>query len=109
LADWPFDPGLLLSLDALLQDKHVSRAALRVGVTQPAMSRVLARLRAQLGDPILVRSGRSMTLSPRAEAMAVESATRRLPALSKTSPLGKFMFGSVAQGSVTLPPPGGSL
>lgn len=68
--DWPLEPSLLFSLDALLQERHVSRAAARVGLTQPAMSRVLGRLREQLRDPLLVRTGRGMTLSPRAEAMA---------------------------------------
>jgi DNA-binding transcriptional LysR family regulator len=64
------DSSLLLPLDALLQERHVSRAAARVGLTQSAMSRVLARLRDALGDPLLVRSGRSMVLSPRAERLA---------------------------------------
>ena len=68
--DTPLEPSLLFSLDALLQEKSVSRAAARVGLTQSAMSRVLGRLRAQLRDPLLVRAGRSMALSPRAEAMA---------------------------------------
>ena len=68
--DPSLDPSLLFSLDALLQERNVSRAARRVGLTQSAMSRVLGRLRAQLRDPLLVRAGRSMTLSPRAEAMA---------------------------------------
>jgi DNA-binding transcriptional LysR family regulator len=64
------DASLLMPLDALLQERHVSRAAARVGLTQSAMSRVLARLRDALGDPLLVRSGRSMALSPRAERLA---------------------------------------
>lgn len=68
--DLPIEPHLLLSLDALLQERHVSRAAARVGLTQSAMSRVLNNLREQLKDPLLVRSGRAMRLSARAEAMA---------------------------------------
>jgi DNA-binding transcriptional LysR family regulator len=68
--DPPIEPGLLFSLDALLQERSVSRAAARMGLTQSAMSRVLGRLREQLRDPLLVRAGRSMALSPRAEAMA---------------------------------------
>jgi DNA-binding transcriptional LysR family regulator len=63
------ESSLLVPLEALLQERHVSRAAARVGLTQSAMSRVLARLREALGDPLLVRSGRSMTLSPRAERL----------------------------------------
>lgn len=47
----------------------MTRAARRVGRSTPAMSRILGRLRAQFGDPLLVRAGRSMVLTPRAEAM----------------------------------------
>lgn len=68
--DQQLDPSLLRALDALLQERHVSRAAARLGLTQSAMSHTLARLREGLGDPILVRSGRAMTLSPRAERLA---------------------------------------
>jgi DNA-binding transcriptional LysR family regulator len=60
------DLGILVSLDALLQEGNVTRAARRVGLSTPAMSHALARIRARLGDPILVRSGRGMLLTPRA-------------------------------------------
>jgi DNA-binding transcriptional LysR family regulator len=63
------DFGLLLSLDALLQEGSVTGAARRVGLSTPAMSHALARIRERLGDPILVRSGRGMLLTPRAEAL----------------------------------------
>ncbi len=59
----------LVALDALLTECNVTRAARRVGITQPAMSQTLARLRELFDDPILVRSGRGMKRSPRAEAM----------------------------------------
>ena len=59
----------LVALDALLSERNVTRAARRVGITQPAMSQSLARLRELFGDPLLVRKGRSMVLTPRAEAM----------------------------------------
>ena len=61
---------MVLVLEALLRERNVSRAAAAVGLTQSGMSRALGRLRDQLGDPLLVRSGRSMTLTPRAEAIA---------------------------------------
>lgn len=48
----------------------MSRAAERLGVSQPAMSRTLARLRDQLGDPLLVRGRGGMVLTPRAEQLA---------------------------------------
>ena len=59
---WPhlsgLDLNLLAALHALLDECHVTRAALRVGLSQSAMSRVLARLRADFGDELLVRRGR---------------------------------------------------
>lgn len=63
------DLNLLLALDALLTERNVTRAAARLGRTQPATSHALARLREALGDPILVREGRGMTPTPRALAM----------------------------------------
>jgi DNA-binding transcriptional LysR family regulator len=65
----PSDLGLLATLDALLQEVSVTRAARRVGLSTPAMSHALARIRERLGDPLLVRSGRGMLLTPRAEAL----------------------------------------
>lgn len=59
----------LVALDALLSERNVTRAAKRIGITQPAMSQSLARLRELFDDPLLVRKGRTMVLTPRAEAM----------------------------------------
>jgi len=65
------DLNLLRALDALLGERHVTRAATRLGMTQSAASHALARLRAALGDPLLVRGGRgAMVPTPRAEALA---------------------------------------
>lgn len=61
--------NLLVALDALLQEGSVTRAAERLGLSAPAMSHALARLREQLGDPLLVRAGRSMVPTPRAEVL----------------------------------------
>ena len=66
------DMGLLVALDALLQEGSVTRAARRVGLSTPAMSHALARIRERLGDPILVRSGRGMLLTPRALALKAQ-------------------------------------
>ncbi len=63
--------NLLVALDALLSERNVTRAARRVGITQPAMSQTLGRLRELFADPLLVRRGRAMVLTPRAEAMLV--------------------------------------
>lgn len=63
------DFNLLVTLDALLQTGSVTIAARRVGLSTPAMSHALARIRDRLGDPMLVRSGRGMLLTPRAEKL----------------------------------------
>ena len=65
-----FDLNLLLSLDALLTELHVSRAADALSITQSGMSRNLSRLRQLLEDDLLVRSGNRMILTPRAEQLA---------------------------------------
>lgn len=64
-----FNLNLLVALDALLDERSVSGAAKRTRVTPSAMSHSLAELRALLDDPLLVRSGRAMVLTPRAEAL----------------------------------------
>ncbi|MFW2386860.1 MAG: LysR family transcriptional regulator [Polyangiales bacterium] len=61
--------NLLVALDALLSERNVTKAARRVGITQPAMSQTLGRLRELFADPLLIRKGRGMVLTPRAEAM----------------------------------------
>lgn len=63
------DLNLLVVLDALLDERSVTRAGVRLGLSQPATSHALARLRDMLDDPVLVRSGRSMIPTPKAEAM----------------------------------------
>jgi DNA-binding transcriptional LysR family regulator len=63
------DFNLLIALEALLVEGSVAGAARRLGLTESAMSRTLSRLRAATGDPILVRAGRDMVPTPRAEAL----------------------------------------
>ena len=65
-----FDLNLLRVLDALLRECNVSRAAERLSLSQPAVSNALNRLRVLLDDPLLVRVGRSMQPTPRAQALA---------------------------------------
>lgn len=78
------DLGVLLTLDAFLQEGSVTLAARRLGLSTAAASHALARLRERLGDPLLVRAGRSMALTPHAETLRplvrnlVEDATRVL-------------------------------
>jgi DNA-binding transcriptional LysR family regulator len=61
------DLNLLPPLAALLEERQVTRAAERSGLSQPAMSRALARLRRLLDDQLLVRDGSGYVLTPRAE------------------------------------------
>jgi DNA-binding transcriptional LysR family regulator len=63
------DLNLLVALDALLRETNVSRAAMRIGLSQPAASHALQRLRDLIGDPLLVRNGARMELTPRAQAL----------------------------------------
>ena len=60
------DLNLLPPLLALLEERSVTRAAARVGLSQPAMSHALARIRRLVDDDLLVRQGRSMVLTPHA-------------------------------------------
>lgn len=70
------DLNLVRALDALLAERHVTRAAARLSLTQSAASRALARLREELGDPILVR-GPSGALLPTARAEQLAPVVRR--------------------------------
>lgn len=65
----PLDMNLLVTLDALLSEGSVVGAAQRLNLSAPAMSRQLARIRHLLGDPVLVRAGRGLVPTPRAEAL----------------------------------------
>lgn len=58
--------NLLVPLLALLEERSVTRAAERVGLSQPAMSHALTRMRRLLGDDLVVRQGSGVTLTPRA-------------------------------------------
>ena len=60
------DFNLLVTLDVLLAEGNVTRAAKRLRLSPSAMSRALARLRETMGDPLLVRAGRGLVPTPRA-------------------------------------------
>jgi DNA-binding transcriptional LysR family regulator len=64
------DLNLLVTLDVLLAEGSVARAARRLRLSPSAMSRTLARLRAATGDPLLVRAGRGLVPTPRALELA---------------------------------------
>ncbi|MEJ3658019.1 LysR family transcriptional regulator [Actinomycetes bacterium KLBMP 9759] len=61
--------NLLVHLDALLQEQSVTGAAARLHTSPAAMSRALARIRRIVGDPVLVRAGQRMVMTPRALAL----------------------------------------
>lgn len=63
------DLNLLPPLQALLLRKNVTHAAFDVGMSQPAMSRALARLRYLLDDPLLIRGAKGLMRTPRGEAL----------------------------------------
>jgi len=65
------DLNLLKALDALLDHRNVTRAAARLGVTQPAMSGMLTRLRDTFDDPLFVRAQRGIEPTERALALAI--------------------------------------
>ena len=77
------DLNLLVILDALLSEQHVTRAAERLHLSQPAVSHALARLRDLLGDPLLVRQGGSLVPTAR----ALELATPLAEALAQVQAL----------------------
>lgn len=64
------DLNLLPLFDAILTTESVSKAAIVVGLSKPAASHALSRIREQVGDPILVRAGQHWVLTQRAMALA---------------------------------------
>ncbi len=64
------DLNLLNAFDALVAERNVSRAAARIGVSQPAMSNALSRLRALFGDELFIRAPQEMRPTPRALELA---------------------------------------
>ncbi len=63
------DLNLLVVLEVLLSERNVTRAARRLNMSQPATSTALARLRKQFDDPLLVKSGRTLRPTVRAQAI----------------------------------------
>lgn len=82
------DLNLLLALDALLTLRSVSGAARKLHVTQPTMSGSLARLREHYNDPLLIRVGMGMELTPLAEILIhpVQDALERIEAVATIRP-----------------------
>lgn len=99
-------------LRALLQERNLSRAAESVGLTQPAVSNVLTRLREVLNDPLLVREGRGMALTLRAQQLIepVEKVCTALEDLLETERFNpakterRFIIASADYAVVTIAP-----
>ena len=81
------DFNLLVALDALLCEASVAGAARRLGLSASAMSRTLSRLRAATNDPLLVRAGRKMVLTPHAQAIRERANSAALEARQVLSPV----------------------
>ncbi|WP_433927769.1 LysR family transcriptional regulator [Sorangium cellulosum] len=64
------DLNLLTMLDAVITERNVTRAAEHLGMTQPAVSSALTRLRLLFDDDLFVRSGKEMAPTPRALSLA---------------------------------------
>ena len=79
------DLNLLVVLDALLDEAHVSRAAERVGLSQPAASSALERCRHLFGDPLLLRGRGRMRLTAKAQALRQPARFRQMALMSSRS------------------------
>lgn len=84
------DLNLLIALDALLEERSVSRAAQRVFLSQPAMSNALGRLREHYGDELVVSVGRRMVLTERGESLQREVRDLMLRIQQVAQPGSKF-------------------
>jgi DNA-binding transcriptional LysR family regulator len=69
--DAPFDMNLLMAFHAILEHRNVTKAAESLGLSQPAMSSALRRLRERFDDPLFVRSGLEMKPTARATELGV--------------------------------------
>jgi DNA-binding transcriptional LysR family regulator len=108
------DLNLFVAFDALVAEGNVTRAAERVGLTQPAMSHALARLRKLIGDPLFVRTSVGMSPTPRALELVVpvrralgeiDRALREPPAFDPASAERSFTLAAVDFGSLVVLPP----
>jgi DNA-binding transcriptional LysR family regulator len=82
------DLNLLVAFEALMEERNVTRAARRVGLSQPAMSNALARLRRTFDDPLLVRTPSGMSPTPAAQVLieAVRTSLSHLRAALEEKP-----------------------
>ena len=84
------DLNLLVYLDVLLREQNVTRAAEELGISQPAMSNSLRRLRDLFDDPVLVRTSEGMT--PTERALELKPLVRDVLAAAELAVLPKTVF-----------------
>lgn len=108
------DLNLFVAFDALVTEGNVTRAAERVGLTQPAMSHALARLRKLVDDPLFVRTSQGMSPTPRALELAptirralgeIDSALNERDSFEPRAAHRLFTLASVDFGSLVVLPP----
>ena len=108
------DLNLLRVFDAVLHDRTVTAAAARLGLTQPAVSNALGRLRQLLGDPLFVRTASGMEATPFARGVAdpvrqalalIETALARGPGFEPATATRAFRFYMSDLGQVEFLPP----
>src|SRR5712671_6704178 len=107
------DLNLLLALHALLEERHVTRAAKRCFLSQSAMSRALERLREMFGDLLLIRSGRAYERTVRGDSLLreLESLLPRLESMVRGQDFDpqrsqeRFRLAVTDHASITLIPP----
>lgn len=108
------DFNLLKVLDALVTERNVTRAGLRLGRSQPAVSNALQRLRQLLGDDLLVRGPNGFVLTPRAEAIRqplreaialMEGCLSETPQFDPAKATGVFRLSTPDRLSIALLPP----
>src|SRR5215813_3356075 len=82
------DLNLLIIFEALMEERSVTRAARRVGLSQPAMSNALSRLRRTFNDPLFARSSDGMSPTPAAQSLIgpVRSSLAQLRSLFEEKP-----------------------
>jgi len=91
------DLNLLVTLDVLLAEGSVARAARRLRLSPSAMSRALARLRETTGDPLLVRAGRGLVATPRATELREQVAQLVQDAQAVLRPASRLRLGQLAR------------
>jgi DNA-binding transcriptional LysR family regulator len=108
------DFNLLKVLDALVTERNVTRAGIRLGRSQPAVSNALHRLRRMLGDDLLVRGPNGFVLTPRAEAIRqplreaialMEGCLTEAPQFDPAKASGVFRLSTPDRLSIALLPP----